>query len=347
MGAEQGSVVGFPAWTWIFGFLIGACIGSFLNVVIYRVPRGMSLSEPRQSFCPACRHPLGVPDLFPILSWLALRGRCRHCGVRIHPRYMLVELLTGALFALLWHQHLVAGFDPAKAVTYALASATLVAIVFIDFELYIIPDSVNAFLALVGIGWNAWLYWAGRPEASTWGMPSALAGWIVGTAAIWLILLFGRAVFGKDAMGHGDIKMARGIGAVLFPASALMGFGLAVVAGAVLGALQVLLRRRPEQEGEETPGEEPPWEPESYGSILRSGLGYLLGIDIVGLFLPRVYRWWFGEDPEGALEEEEFQVEPTMIPFGPYLALGAIAATVFQGPLWALVERYQEWAGLK
>ncbi len=347
MGAEQGSVVGFPAWSWVFGFVIGACIGSFLNVVIYRTPRGLSLAEPKHSFCPACRHPLGVPDLFPILSWLVLRGRCRHCGARIHPRYMLVELLTGTLFAVLWHQHLVAAFDPARAVAYALASATLVAIVFIDFELYIIPDSVNAFLAGVGVAWNVWLYAAGRPEASTWGIPSALAGWIVGTTAIWLILLFGRAVFGKDAMGHGDIKMARGIGAVLFPASALLGFGLAVVAGAVLGALQVLLRGRAQQEDAAPSEEEQPFEPESYGSIFRSGLGYLLGIDIVGLFLPGVYRRWFGEDPEGALDEEEFQVEPTMIPFGPYLALGAIAATVFQAPLWSLVERYQEWAGLK
>ncbi|MCX7799702.1 MAG: prepilin peptidase [Fimbriimonadales bacterium] len=347
MGAEQGSVVGFPGWTWLFGFLIGSCIGSFLNVVVYRVPRGLSLSEPKSSFCPSCRHPLGVPDLVPILSWLALRGRCRHCGARIHPRYMLVELLTGALFALLWHQHLVQAFDPAKAVAYALASATLVAIVFIDFELYIIPDSVNAFLALVGVAWNVWLYASGRPEATTWGIPSALAGWIVGTVAIWLILLFGRALFGKDAMGHGDIKMARGIGAVLFPASALMSFGLAVVAGAVLGALQVLLRGRGREDDEASPEDAAGYEPESYASIFRSGLGYLLGIDILGLFLPGLYRRWFGEEPEAGFDEEEFQVEPTMIPFGPYLALGAIAATVFQGPLWSLVERYQVWAGLK
>lgn len=347
MEAEQGSIVGFPGWTWLLGFLIGSCIGSFLNVVVYRVPRGLSLSQPKNSFCPACRHPLGVAELVPIFSWLALRGRCRHCGVRIHPRYMLVELLTGTLFALLWHQHLVVEFDPAKALAYAFASATLVAIVFIDFELYIIPDSVNAFLALVGIAWNAWLYVAGRPEATVWGIPSALAGWIVGTLAIWLILLFGRALFGKDAMGHGDIKMARGIGTVLFPASALMSFGLAVVAGAALGALQVLLRGRGEESQSASLDQEVPYEPESYASIFRSGLGYLLGVDIVGMFLPGVYRRWFGEEPESGLEEEEFQVEPTMIPFGPYLALGAIAATVFQGPLWSLVERYQVWAGLK
>lgn len=73
----------FPEWTWILGFAIGAAIGSFLNVVIYRMPLGMSLNEPKNSFCPNCKHQLGIPDLIPLLSWLGLGGKCRHCRVSL------------------------------------------------------------------------------------------------------------------------------------------------------------------------------------------------------------------------------------------------------------------------
>ena len=171
-------------------------------------------------------------------------------------------------------------------------------------------------------------------------MPSALAGWITGTVALWGIALFGRLLFGKDAMGHGDIKMARGIGAVLFPMVALISFGLAVVLGAVLGLVQVLARRGPPKVGSgakgdtETADEEEFYEPESIGSLLFSGLGYLLGIDVIGLFIPKLYMAWFHESPYIGVEEwDDVEVENTMIPFGPYLALGAIIATVFSATI--------------
>lgn len=336
----------FPEWTWLVGLLIGAAIGSFLNVVIYRTPRNLSLNDPKFSFCPKCKHRLTVLDLFPLFSWLFLKGKCRHCGAPVAARYFIVELINGSIWAWLWHQYFVATWDPATGIAYALAAATLVAIIFIDLEFYIIPDTVNGFLALVGIGYNAYLYIAGRPEATTWGMPSALAGWLTGIAVLWGIALFGRVLFKKDSMGHGDIKMARGIGAVLFPTVAVMGFGLAVLLGAVLGVAQVMFRRQPDA-GAEEDVDEGDVVPESIPSLLRCGLGYVLGIDLIGQYIPSLYRRWFGEEARLEFEEiEDFEADRTMIPFGPYLALGAILAASFRAPLMDGVQAYLNWAGI-
>jgi leader peptidase (prepilin peptidase) / N-methyltransferase len=471
----------FPAWTWVVGFGLGAVFGSFLNVVIYRLPRGIPLGKPSKSFCPACKHPLGIPDLVPLLSWLFLRGKCRHCGQKVSSRYFWVEVFNGAIWAGIWYQYLIAGSDPARGIAYAAAATTLVAIIFIDWELYIIPDQINAFLWVVGIGLNIWLLSQGRAEAWTWGIPSALAGWITGVGVLWGIAFLGRVLFGKDAMGHGDIKMARGIGAVLFPTVAVLGFALAVALGAILGVLQILARRGAPAGSEEervfdvavglpneilaqidryraadaatvgaegkalaetirkhfntvpdklkggmkeflevlesgakvwvaTPADQNDYRisdrlysdhaetfdklekalsarqwrdaeaavgklhkaatapadraameevakavaarrrfglipRESIGSLLKCGLGYLLCVDIVGLFFPKLYESYFGEPAFEPLEDlEEYPIERTMIPFGPYLALGAIVATVFQSELLGWVDAYMNWA---
>ncbi len=347
----------FIAWSWIAGLLIGAAIGSFLNVVIYRTPRGISLSNPKNSFCPSCKHRLTTLDLFPLFSWLFLRGKCRHCGSKVSSRYFFVELITGSIWAGLWYQYLVVTWDPAKGIAYACAAAALVTIIFIDWELYIIPDQVNAWLLVFGLAYDGWLIATHKPGAWTWGMPSAIAGALVGIAALWGIAFLGRLVFRKDAMGHGDIKMARGIGAVLFPAAAGISFGLAVIMGAVFGIAQVFIFRSKEDEPEVVTGgeqgdlavaeqrEEEEYPPESIGSLLKSGIGYVLCFDIIGLFFPSFYKTWYGEDPyEPISEATGFEVERTMIPFGPYLALGAILAAVFEARLLGYVNTYIHWA---
>lgn len=339
----------FPEWTIVVGLMIGAAIGSFLNVVIYRMPLGKSLSNPPHSFCPACGHRLGVPDLVPLFSWLFLRGRCRHCKGRIPARYFFVEVLTGGIWAAFWWQYLIAGWDPARAVTLMLFSACLIAATYIDLRWFIIPDEINAFMLGIGAAYNAVLFAQGRPEATTWGMPSAVAGALFGVGALWAVTFLGRLLFRKDAMGHGDIKMARGIGAVLFPMAAGMSFAVAVALGAILGAVQILVRRRPTPEAEQEEADRNPTEdvePESLGSILRCGLGYVLCIDVIGLALPKLYERWFGEEAYAveSVEEEDVEVEATVIPFGPYLALGAIVVALFEGPLGRLASSYWHWA---
>jgi leader peptidase (prepilin peptidase)/N-methyltransferase len=355
----------FPDWTVLMGLFFGATIGSFLNVVIYRMPRGLSLSNPKNSFCPNCKHQLGIPDLFPLLSWLFLRGKCRHCGVKVPARYFFVELLTGAIWAGIWWQYVVVTLDPARAAAYALASASLVAVIFIDWEFFIIPDQVNAFLFFVGVAYNIYLYAIHDASATIGGWPSSLVGALVGIGVLWGIAFIGRIVFRKDAMGHGDIKMARGIGAVLLPGVALLSFGLAVVLGAVLGIAQILARQAAESRQAkaamasggmdepnqtEDPNEEEDLPPESIGSLLWCGLGYVACIDIWGLFYKPLYLFWFKEDPFSEIvnendEIEDFEIAQTMIPFGPYLALGAIIATVFQAQLLGYITAYSKWAG--
>lgn len=331
----------FPEWTVVVGFCLGAVGGSFLNMLIHRLPRNMSLWQPR-SHCPSCEHPLGLLDLIPIFSFLLAGRKCRHCKQPISWRYFWVEVLSGAVWAGFWWQHLIAGEDAARFVVLALFGTLLLAAIFIDIAWYIIPDSINAWLLGIGLAYNGWLIYVGDSAAFTHGIPSAVLGALVGVVVFWGIALFGRLLFRKDAMGHGDIKLARGIGAVLFVAPALLSFGLAVVVGAVFGAIQVLLRKR-EADGAEEEGEPEP--PESFGSLFRCGLGYLLALDVVGLFLPKFDRWWFGEEDQAAEEtEDDWKPTLTTIPFGPYLAIGALLAAYFETPLLGLVDLYWKWA---
>nr|MBA3727426.1 prepilin peptidase [Armatimonadota bacterium] len=264
-----------PAVTLIFGFYFGAAFGSFLNVVIYRLPRGMSLNHP-PSHCPSCDNRLGVADLFPLFSFLFAGAKCRYCKAPIGWRYFFVELLTATIWAAFWYQKLVVGSDPARFVAMAAFATVLVACIFIDLYHYIIPDSLNAILLLIGFLFNAWLIARGQglTQVGGWAVPSSIVGALVGVLVLWAIAFLGRVLFRKDAMGHGDIKLARGIGAVLFPALALMSFGVAVVVGAVFGALQLIGRRSPEEEDiEHDMAEE---EPESIVSLFKAGLGYVL-----------------------------------------------------------------------
>lgn len=361
-------LIPLPEWTTLLGFVFGAIVGSFLNVVIYRMPRAKSLSNPKHSFCPKCGHQLNVPDLFPLLSWLFSGRKCRYCGQPVSSRYFWVELFTGLIWMGVWYQYLLGPApDMGKAIAYALTAAALVAIIFIDIELYLIPDQINAFIFFVGLGYNFWLYSIGSPAATTWGIPSSVAGALTGVGVLWGIAFFGRLAFGKDAMGHGDIKMARGIGAVLFPAVAGISFGLAVLLGAVLGLILVAFRGKvshpeppspPEAEGLGSKAsflqqilnfvrsriegrQDDGTFAEPIGSLLKSGAGYILCLDVIGLFVPKFYMSYFGEDPFLPPDDlETFEADRTMIPFGPYLALGAILAAVFERQLLDGVNAY-------
>lgn len=363
----------FPAWTAIVGFWIGAAIGSFLNVVIYRMPRGISIYKPAHSFCPSCQKQLTPRELVPLLSWAFQGGRCA-CGKnKIGARYQIVEVVTGILFAAIWYQQLCAdplsSSDPVfviKAVGYMLFSAALVAAIFTDLAHYIIPDQINAFMLFAGLGMNAAYASVGAKEAWIGGMPSSIAGALTGVGVLWGIAFLGRVLFRKDAMGHGDIKMARGIGAVLLPMGAGMSFAMAVALGAVIGGIQIMaFRKQPQVQVQNIEPSMSLWErlmnlfkkqpldpdepePEPIGSLLKCGLGYVLCMDVFGLVWPKIYEWWFGENPYSIEEfEEEPEVEHTMIPFGPYLAAGALAVVLFAPQLESVVDAYKKYIGLE
>lgn len=332
------------------------------------MPRGLSISEPKNSFCPRCKHRLTLPDLFPLLSWLFLRGKCRHCKAPISSRYFFIELFNGILFAAIWYQCLVLAEDPWRAVCLAIFMSALVAAIGTDLAHYIIPDQLNAAMWFAGIAYNIGLFVQNDPRAMTWGMPSALAGWLVGAGLIWFIAVLGRLLFGKDAMGHGDIKMMRGIGAMLFPMMTIYALIIAVICGMVMGIVTIFARKMEESkpavpvakggqllDGDTVvastlpePEEEEDYEPESIGSLFKCGIGYFGLFDIVGLFFPKFYESYFGENPysvEDVAEDDE--VSLTMIPFGPSLAVGAMVAVFFEPQLLNLYQQYLQVQGLK
>src|SRR6185436_15117087 len=121
-----------------FAFVLGAAVGSFLNVCIYRMPLDLSINKPRRSFCPVCKQQLKWYQNVPLISWILLRGRCGHCGTPIAGRYLVVELVTALLFLAVWLQ----STWPVAIAYWVFVSLLLVGI-FIDLDHFIIPDEVT------------------------------------------------------------------------------------------------------------------------------------------------------------------------------------------------------------
>jgi leader peptidase (prepilin peptidase) / N-methyltransferase len=216
--------------------LLGLCIGSFLNVVIHRLPtmleRGwraesaelldvkiedaepLTLSRPR-SRCPSCAHAIAWNENIPVLSWLWLRGRCSACKTRISPRYPLVEILTGALFALVGWRF---GATPV-VLLWCGFTAVLVALAGIDWDTTFLPDNLT--LPLL---------WAGLVAAALgWTLPlsDALWGAVAGYLSLWSVYWLFKLTTGKEGMGYGDFKLLAALGAWL---------GLKMILPIVLGA---------------------------------------------------------------------------------------------------------------
>lgn len=186
-----------PVWLMPLAFaLFGACIGSFLNVVIYRLPRGMRVDEPRRSFCPTCHQAIPWYLNIPLLSWLMLRGRSACCHQRIPIRYWLVELATALLFAAIaWH------FDTETILTQILLclwSALMLAILCIDWEQMIVLARLTVMAALAGLlaaVLSPWLLMSVSYDATDGAMRS-MAGALGGFLLFRLIGLLGRLFFG-------------------------------------------------------------------------------------------------------------------------------------------------------
>lgn len=207
-------------------FLVGAVIGSFLNVCIYRLPRRETVVW-GSSYCPRCGAKLRGWELLPVLGYLALRGRCRSCSARISPRYPAVELLTGFIFLLTFLQ---LGPDP-LLVKYLFAFALLVVISFIDLDHSIIPNR----LVLVFLVWAAFWQLA-LPER---GFYEALGGALLGGGLLFLI-----AVASRGNMGGGDVKLMFAAGLFLgLPLTAVALF-VAFLAGGAAGLALIATRRR-------------------------------------------------------------------------------------------------------
>ena len=187
-------------WIWLIpAFLIGGCIGSFLNVVIYRVPLGMSVNQPKRSFCPKCEKPIPMRLNFPMISWLWLRGKCRECRAPIAFRYFGVELLTALLFTAAWWL-----FPPQVVLFIWVLIALLVSITFIDAEHLIIPSGMTWAGAAIGIA--ACAVWPQLPvmagSAGNWlsGLKHGAIGWAAGFLGLWAVVEIGKLAFGKKPL---------------------------------------------------------------------------------------------------------------------------------------------------
>jgi leader peptidase (prepilin peptidase)/N-methyltransferase len=215
------------AQLWVF--FVGSCVGSFLNVVIYRLPAGLSLVSPG-SRCPHCETPVRFYDNIPILSWLILRGRCRSCKAAIALRYPSVELITGLLA---WFTWLKFGLSWACLVNFIFI-ATLVAVTFIDLDHRIIPDVIS----LPGIP----LFFLAGLLLPTPSLRDALIGVLVGGGSL-LAVAWGYYLLRKqEGMGGGDIKLLAMMGGfigwqgVLFTIFAASATGTLVGVGAMFKA---------------------------------------------------------------------------------------------------------------
>lgn len=234
--------------------LVGLCVGSFLNVVIHRLPKMMeqewqaqcselrgeiapgvaeplSLARPR-SRCPACGHQISALENIPLISYLfILKGKCSACGTRIPPRYPIIEAATAVLSAYAaWH------FGPTMQTIGALLLVwALVALSAIDFDTQLLPDSITLPLLWLGLAFNLWGVYA--------DLPAAVVGAMAGYLALWSVFWLFKLATGKEGMGYGDFKLLAALGAWLgwqmLPAIIL----LSSVVGAIVGISLIVVAR--------------------------------------------------------------------------------------------------------
>jgi leader peptidase (prepilin peptidase)/N-methyltransferase len=206
-------------------FLLGLVLGSFLNVIIVRLPRGESIVSP-PSHCPRCRARIRPWDNIPLLSFLMLRGRCRDCGARIPRRYPAVELSAGVLLWLLAHR----APHPALLVPQAAFLLALLVVAWIDLDTRTIPDVIT--IPGVGIGLAVSLFLPPGP------MP-ALLGAVAGAASLWLVGAAYERATGVPGMGGGDVKLAAMMGAFLGVWGVFGSIFVASLAGSLFGAVLI------------------------------------------------------------------------------------------------------------
>jgi leader peptidase (prepilin peptidase)/N-methyltransferase len=240
----------------IAALVVGLCVGSFLNVVIHRLPKMLerrwradcadldgrtapdepayNLVVPR-SACPACGHAISATENIPLVSWLALSGRCRACKVRISVRYPLVELLGGVLAAAaVWRFGATAQGLAACALLW-----TLLALTFIDFDTQYLPDDLTLPLLWGGLVANLWGLFVPLPEA--------VVGAVAGYLALWSIYWLFKLIRGKEGMGYGDFKLLAALGAWLGWKMLPLIILLSSVVGAVVGIALIVFKGRDHQ----------------------------------------------------------------------------------------------------
>jgi leader peptidase (prepilin peptidase) / N-methyltransferase len=219
----------------IIVFWLGAAIGSFLNVVIYRVPAGLSILWP-PSRCPKCLHQLGMGENIPILGWLLLRGKCRHCRTPISPRYPLIETITAVIFVLIYNRY---GLS-VQTVGYSLLMCWLIALTMIDLDTMTLPNPITQSGLVLGLAFQATAGYLDH-HAVLGGKEYLIQGIIGMVVGIWIydaIQIIGSIMMGQLAQGGGDAKLMAMVGAWTSWPVVLLAAGLASVL-ALIGFMAV------------------------------------------------------------------------------------------------------------
>ena len=224
----------------VFAFIVGACVGSFLNVCVYRIPLNRSVVRPG-SHCSACGAPIAWYNNLPIISWWILRGRAACCGTRIDRRYWMVELGMACLFLAVWMKY--GSIDPIGAVIYLVMISGLTTACLIDLDHYIIPDrfSLGGCVAgFVACAIHPSLMDQKTPlQGFSWSLAAAIVGALTLLAVAWL----GTLLFKKEAMGMGDVKLVAALCSFLGITSLSWVLPLSSLIGSVLGLSLIFWQR--------------------------------------------------------------------------------------------------------
>lgn len=244
---------GLYAYVSFLVFWFGACMGSFLNVCIYRIPREESVVKPR-SHCPHCNTEIAWYDNIPLVSFFVLRAKCRTCGGAISARYVIVEALVAVLFVMVWLKFATLGdyhplglspvYSMPMIAAFWLAVFGLALGTFVDLEHMIIPDRVSLGGIVLGIFFSALVPEMQGEHDGYGGFLASFLGAAVGVGILWFIAVLGKLIFRKDAMGMGDVKLMGAIGAFLGWPAVLFTLMASSFLGAAVGITLVLTGKK-------------------------------------------------------------------------------------------------------
>ena len=325
---------------YILSALCGLVAGSFLNVCIYRLPRGEFFSKNR-SFCPNCKAPIKAYDNIPVLSYIILRGKCRSCGERISPRYPFVELLTCAL----WVGNYAAFGIDGMTIVYDITVAVLIVAAFVDLDTFEIPDS--GIITLLILGAITFAPFGGV----SW--QDKLIGCACVSVPMLIVCLLIVCLFG--GMGFGDVKLYFVLGLLLGWQKILVVFLLSVVSGAVVSVVYLVIKRRKAAADDsiENSGEQD----EECCSVDFSDAGRADDAKVVAVGEEREETFAEDKSEEGQasavgevsdVSDEDDDPLPkskkgSVVPFGPFIALATVV-TLYGGD--ALISIYARLLGL-
>ncbi len=234
----------------VFFFVLGACIGSFLNVCIWRLPRDESLLHP-PSHCPKCNYQIPWYDNIPLLSWIALGAKCRKCKVQISPRYFLVELVTGYLFLMVWMKVLATGQPASAVLPYFWIVGLCIVTIFVDCEHRIIPNEITYSAMIAGLIISVFCPELWLLPHKKWIMPERLMSFIASCGSMIVCLLFmacisvvGKLLFKKEAMGWGDVKYIGAVAALIGIPACFFSLLFGAITGSIFGVARIVIRKK-------------------------------------------------------------------------------------------------------